>query len=66
VYNDQIKLKGEHEAMESENQSEEQGGQEPSNLVRTQNTTASHLPTHLNKNKHSTNTPNKLDHSATT
>jgi hypothetical protein len=52
--------------MESENQSEEQGGQEPSNSVRTQNTTASHLPTHLNKNKHSTNTPNKLDHSATT
>jgi hypothetical protein len=32
VYNDQIKLKGEHEAIERENQGEEQGERRPTSL----------------------------------
>jgi hypothetical protein len=51
IYNDQIKLKGEHEAIKRENQGGEQGERRPLMLVRTQNTIATHLATHLNTNK---------------
>jgi hypothetical protein len=39
VYDDQIKLKGEHEAMGRKNQGEEQGERRPSDSARTQTTT---------------------------
>jgi hypothetical protein len=65
VYDDQIKLKSEHEAMGRENQCEEQGERRPSNSARTQ-TTTTHSATHPNTNKYSANTPNKSDHSTTT
>jgi hypothetical protein len=51
--------------MGRENQGEEQGERRPSELAKTQNTTATHSATHPNTNKHSTNTPNKSDHSST-
>jgi hypothetical protein len=66
VYDDQIKLKSEHDAMGRENQGEEQGERRQSDLARTQNTTTTHSATHLNTNKYSTNTPNKSNHSTTT
>jgi len=62
VYDDQIKLNSEHEAMGRENQGEEQGERRPSDSARTQ-TTTTHSPTHPNTNKYSANTPNKSDHS---
>jgi hypothetical protein len=65
VYDDQIKLKSEHEVMGRENQGEEQGERRPSNSTRTQ-TTANHSATHPNTNKYSANTLNKSDHSTTT
>jgi hypothetical protein len=65
VYDDQIKLKSEHEAIGRENQGEEQGERRPSDLARTQ-TTTTHLATHPNINKYSANTPNKSNHSTTT
>jgi hypothetical protein len=65
VYDDQIKLKSEHEAMGRENHGEEQGERRPSDSARTQ-TTTTHLATHPNTNKYSANTPNKSDHSTTT
>jgi hypothetical protein len=65
VYDDQIKLKGEHEAMGRKNQGEEQGERRPSDSARTQ-TTTTHLATHPNTNKYSANTPNKSNHSTTT
>ena len=58
VYDDQIKLKSEHEVMGRENQGEEQGERRPSDLARTQ-TTKTHSVTHPNTNKYSANTPNK-------
>jgi len=57
VYDDQIKLKSEHEVMGRENQCEEQGKRRPSDSARTQ-TTTTHLSTHPNTNKYSANTPN--------
>jgi len=66
VYDDQIKLKSEHEVMGRENQGEEQGERRPSDSARTQNTTTTHSATHPNTNKYSANTPNKSHHSATT
>jgi hypothetical protein len=65
VYDDQIKLKSEHEAMGRGNQGEEQGERRPSDWARTQ-TTTTHSATHPNTNKYSANTPNKSDHSTTT
>jgi hypothetical protein len=65
VYDDQIKLKSEHEAMGRENQCEDQGERRPTDSARTQ-TTTTHLTTHPNTNKYSANTPNKSDHSSTT
>jgi len=65
VYDDQIKLKSEHEAMGRENQGEEQGERRPSDSARTQ-TTTTHSATHPNTNKYSANTPNKSNHSTTT
>jgi hypothetical protein len=65
VYDDQIKLKSEHEVMGRENQGEEQGERKPSDSTRTQ-TTANHSATHPNTNKYSANTLNKSDHSTTT
>jgi len=65
VYDDQIKLKSEHEAMGRGNQGEEQGERRPSDWTRTQ-TTTTHSATHPNTNKYSANTPNKSDHSTTT
>ncbi|KAL3570877.1 hypothetical protein D5086_028126 [Populus alba] len=65
VYDDQIKLKSEHEAMGRENQGEEQGERRPSNSARTQ-TTTTHSATHPNTSKYSANTPNKSNHSTTT
>jgi len=66
VYNDKIKLKGEHKVMGRENQGEEQGKRRPSESNRTQNTTTIHSITHPNIKKYSACTPNKSDHSATT
>jgi hypothetical protein len=65
VYDDQVKLKSEHEAMWRENQGEEQGERRPSDSTRTQ-TTTTHSTTLPNTNKYSANTPNKSDHSTTT
>jgi hypothetical protein len=65
VYDDQIKLKSEHEVMGRENQGEEQGERRPSDSARTQ-TTTTHSATHPNINKYSANTPNKSNHSTTT
>jgi hypothetical protein len=65
VYDDQIKLKSEHEEMGRENQGEEQGERRPSDSARTQ-TTTTHSATHPNTNKYSANTPNKSNHSTTT
>jgi hypothetical protein len=65
VYDDQIKLKSEHEAMGRENQSEEQEERRPPDSARTQ-TTTTHSATHPNTNKYSANTPNKSNHSTTT
>jgi len=65
VYDDQIKLKSEHEAMGRENHGEEQGERRPSDSARTQ-TTTTHSATHPNTNKYSANTSNKSDHSTTT
>jgi hypothetical protein len=65
VYDDQIKLKSEHEAIGRENQGEEQGERRPSDSARTQ-TTTTHSATHPNTNKYSANTPNKSNHSTTT
>jgi hypothetical protein len=56
VYDDQIKLKSEHEAIGRENHGEEQGERRPSDSAKTQNTTTTH----------SANTPNKSDHLTTT
>jgi len=61
VYDDQIKLKGEHEAIKRENQGEEHREKGPSNSVKPQNTIATYSATHSNINTHSANTPNKLD-----
>ena len=61
MYDDQIKLKGEHETMKRENQGEEHREKRPSNSIKPQNTTATYSTTHPNINKHSANTPNKLD-----
>ena len=66
VYDNQIKLKSEHEVMGRENQGKEQGDRRPLDSARTQNTTITYSATHPNTNKYSTNTPNKLDHSTTT
>ena len=57
MYDDQIKLKSEHEAI---------GERRPSDSARTQNTTTTHSATHPNTNKYSANTPNKSDHLTTT
>ena len=65
MYNDQIKLKSEHEAMGRENQGEEQGERRQSDSTRTQ-TTTTHSATHPNTNKYAANTPNKSNHSTTT
>jgi hypothetical protein len=65
VYDDQIKLKSEHEAMGRENQGVEQGERKPSDSARTQ-TTTTHSSTHPNTNKYSANIPNKSNHSTTT
>jgi hypothetical protein len=65
AYDDQIKLKSEHEAMGGENHGEEQGERRPSDSARTQTTTI-HSATHPNTNKYSANTPNKSNHSTTT
>jgi hypothetical protein len=65
VYDDQIKLKSEHEVMGRENQCEEQGERRPSDSARTQ-TTTTYSATHPNTNKYSTNTPNKSNHATTT
>jgi len=65
VYDDQIKLKNDHEAMGRENQNEERGERRPSDSARTQITTT-HSATHPNTNKYSANIPNKSDHSTTT
>ena len=65
MYDDQIKLKSEHEAMGRENQGEEQGERRTSDSVRTQ-TSTTHSATHLNTSKYSANTPNKSNHSTTT
>jgi len=64
VYDDQIKLKSEHEAIGRENQGEEQGKRRPSDSARTQ-TTTTHSDTHPNTNKSSANTPNKSNHLTT-
>jgi len=61
VYDDQIKLKGEHETMKRENQGEEHREKRPSNSIKPQNTTTTYSATYPNINKHSANTPNKLD-----
>jgi hypothetical protein len=66
VYDDQIKLKSEHEAIGRENHGEEQGERRSSDSARTQNTTTTHSATHPNTNKYSANTPNKSDHLTTT
>ena len=50
VYDDQIKLQREHEAMGRENQGEDQGERRPSDSARTQ-TTTTHSDTHPNTNK---------------
>ena len=47
AYDDQIKLKSEHEVMGRENQGEEQGERRPSDSARTQTTTTRSV-THLN------------------
>jgi hypothetical protein len=65
VYDDQIKLKSEHEVMGKENQGEEQGERRASDSARTQ-TTTTHSATHPNTSKYSANTPNKSNHSTTT
>ena len=65
MYDDQIKLKSEHEAMGRENQGEEQGERRPSDSARTQ-TTTTHSATHPNANKYSANTLNKSHHSTIT
>ena len=49
MYDDQIKLKSEHEAMGRENQGEEQGERRPSDSARTQ-TTTTHSTTHPQTN----------------
>ena len=64
VYDDQIKLKREHEAMGRENQGEEYGERKPSDSSRTQ-TSTTHSATHPNTNKYLANTPNKSNHSTT-
>jgi hypothetical protein len=61
VYDDQIKLKREYEAMGRQNQGEEQRERRPSDSARTQ-TTITHSATHPNTNKYSATTPNKSDH----
>ena len=66
MYDDQIKLKGEYEAMWRENQGEEQEERRPSKSTRTQNTTTTNSVTHSNINKHSSNTLNKSNHLAIT
>jgi hypothetical protein len=66
VYDNQIKLKGEHEAIRKENKGEEQGERRPSESARNQNITAIHSVTHPNINKHLANTPNKSNHLSTT
>ena len=63
VYDDQIKLKSEHETIGRENQGEENGERKPSDLARTQ-TSTTYPATHPNTNKYSANTPNKSDHSS--
>ena len=57
MYDDQIKIKHEHEAMGRENQGEDRGERRPSDSARTQ-TTTTHSDTHPNTNKpdHSTTT----------
>ena len=55
VYDDQIKLKSEHEVMGRENQGEEQGERRPSESARTQNITEIHSVTHPNINKYLAN-----------
>jgi hypothetical protein len=65
VYDDQKKLKSEHEAMGRENQGEEQGERRPSDSARNQ-TITTHSATHPNTNKYSANTPNKSNHSTIT
>jgi len=52
VYDDQIKLKSEHDGRE--NQGEEQGERRPSDSARTQNTTTTHSAIHPNKSHHLT------------
>jgi len=64
VYDDQIKLKREHEAMGRENQGEECGEKKPSDSAITQ-TSTTYSATHPNTNKYLANTPNKSDHSTT-
>ena len=56
MYNDQIKLKHEHEAMGRENQGEDQGERRPSDSARTQTTTHSDSHPNTNKPDHSTTT----------
>jgi hypothetical protein len=55
VYDNQIKLKGEYEAIRKENKGEEQGERRPSESARTQNITEIHSVTHPNINKYLAN-----------
>jgi hypothetical protein len=64
VYDDQIKLKSEHEAMGRKKIKVRNKGREDDS-ARSQ-TTTTHSATHPNTNKYSANTPNKSDHSTTT
>jgi len=66
VYDDQIKLTSEHEAMGRENQGEEQGEKRPLNSARNQNTITTHSATHPNTNNYLANTPYKSNHLTTT
>jgi hypothetical protein len=66
VYDDQIKLKREHEAMGREDQGEEQGEREDHH-IRLEPKPLQPLRAPIqNTNKYSANTPNKSDHSTTT